>query len=611
SCNNDVVCPEGNAWSNEIRSVAAYTLNGIDTCTGTMVMDAANSFTPYFLTADHCGITAGNAATMVTIWNYESANCGDLSGGVRIDTVSGAIFRATRSDVDVSLVELSSIPPDAFDVYWSGWDGSGTTPTGSVGIHHPRVREKSISFNTDALTTIDSCIGTGIDSHWRVDNWEDGTTEPGSSGSGLWDPATNMLVGFLSGGTASCSSITMDCYGKVSEAWDDGSGAASNLKTWLDPNNTGATSVAGSEPTFLLTATDTTIEVCSGDNGAGSTVNVVLYDTFNGAVALAATTAPAFITGFNFGTNPIDPTPGSSTFIFNVGAGGTTGDNALVIQGSGDDNGTPITADVSINILYSAGPTAATTLATPADGAVDVVLSTTFSWAADANATSYHLMVSDDPGFGTLLISEFVTDTSFDAVGLPGATQLYWKVATISSCGPSHVESSVFTFTTEEVFCVSTPNAIPDNSPGAGVDITLPVTLTGSLASLTASVKSDHTWPGDLIFTLSHAGTSVVLMDRPGVPTTLVGCSQDGVDAVFDDASATPVETECAATSPGIGGTLAPEEPLSAFAGAELSGDWVLNVTDNALFDTGSITEFCVVPAMLSDLIFANGFEAP
>ncbi|VAW36204.1 hypothetical protein MNBD_GAMMA01-1912 [hydrothermal vent metagenome] len=610
ACNNDVVCPEGDLWRDEIRSVAAYTMGGTDTCTGTMVMDANRSFTPYFLTADHCGVRAANAATMVTIWNYESANCGDLSGGLRLDTVSGVTFRATRSDVDFTLVELSSMPPDAFEVYWAGWDSSGATPAGSVGIHHPGVDEKAISFNTDPLTTINSCIGGGTNTHWEVDNWEDGTTEPGSSGSGLWDPDTHFLVGFLSGGSASCSSITMDCYGKVSEAWDDGSGVASNLKTWLDPSNTGVTSVAGSDPNpFSLTSNDMTIEVCSGDNGAGSTVNVVTNGVFNGAVALAATTAPAFITGFNFGTNPIDPTPGSSTFIFNVGAGGTTGDNALVIQGSGNDNGTPITADVSINLLYSAGPTAATTLATPADGAVDVALSTTFSWAADANATSYHLMVSDDPGFGTLLISEFVTDTNFDAVGLPGATQLYWKVATISSCGPSHVESSVFTFTTEEVFCVSTPNAIPDNSPGAGVDITLPVTVTGSLASLTASVKSDHTWPGDLIFTLSHAGTSVVLMDRPGVPTTTFGCGQDGVDAVFDDASATPVETECAAASPGIGGTLAPEQPLSAFAGAEFSGNWVLNVTDNAALDTGNITEFCVVPAMLSDLIFANGFE--
>ncbi len=449
ACNNDVVCPVGDDWRDDIRSVAAYTLNGSDTCTGTMVMDAARSFTPYFLTADHCGITAGNDATMVTIWNYESANCGDLSGGLRLDTVSGAIFRATRSNVDMSLVELSSTPPDAFGVYWAGWDSSGATPAGSVGIHHPGVDEKAISFNTDALTTIDSCIGGGTNTHWEVDNWEDGTTEPGSSGSGLWDPDTHLLVGFLSGGSASCSSITMDCYGKVSEAWDDGSGTASNLKSWLDPNNTGATSVAGSDPNpFGLTSDDMTIEVCSGDMGAGSTVNVVTNGVFTGAVALTDQTLPAFVSNFDFATTPIDPTPGSSAFTFDVGAGGTTGTSVLILQGDGDDSGTPVSANVSIGILYSGGVTAATTLTAPADNLINVPLSTTFSWDADANATSYRLMVSEDITFATLIIDEIVDGTSFAATGLPSAQPLFWKVATQSACNNADIESSVFTFST-------------------------------------------------------------------------------------------------------------------------------------------------------------------
>ncbi|MCF6287843.1 MAG: hypothetical protein L3J53_01225 [Proteobacteria bacterium] len=618
-CNNDVVCPVGDDWRDDIRSVAAYTMGGTDTCTGTMVMDADRSFTPYFLTADHCGVRDANAATMVTIWNFESINCGDLSGGSRLDTVNGAIFKATRSDVDFTLVELASAPPFAFGVYWAGWDRSGAVPTGSVGIHHPGVDEKAISFNTDALTTVNSCIGAGVDTHWEVDNWESGTTEPGSSGSGLWDPDTKLLVGFLSGGIASCTNIGFDCYGKVSEAWDDGSGVVSNLNTWLDPSNTGLTSIAGSDPKpFGLTADDMAIEVCSGDTGAGSTVNVSTDGIFIGAVTLTAPTTPAFVSNFAFATTPIDPTPGSSAFTFDVAAGGTTGTHTLVLQGDGDDAGTPISATVSINLIYSGGATAATTLATPLDAATDVPVATTFSWAADANATSYHLMVSDDPAFGTLLIDEFLTDTSFDATGLPGDTQLHWKVATISSSCGSHVESDVFTFTTNEVFCATVPVAIPDLPPGIGippvpVDLTIPVTLGGSLASLTASIKSDHTWPGDLIFTLTNNGTSVILMDRPGVPALgAVGCREDGVDAVFDDTSAVPVEDVCEDTPPtGIVGTLAPEQALSAFAGADFSGDWVLTVTDNARLDTGSITEFCLVPTLGggTDLIFANGFE--
>ncbi len=596
SCNNDVVCPEGEPWRDEIRSVAAYTMGGADTCTGTMVMDADRSFTPYFLTAAHCNVTAANAATMVTIWNYESVNCGDLSGGSRMDTVSGSIFKARRVNVDVGLVELSSTPPEDFGVYWAGWDKSGMVPNGSVGIHHPGVDEKAISFNSDALTTINSCIGTGgVDSHWRVDDWEDGTTEPGSSGSGLWDPDTHLVVGFLSGGTASCSSITNDCYGKVSEAWDDGSGAAFNLKPWLDPSNTGVDTVAGSDPNpFSLTLNDSSIQVCNADTNVGTTVNVVTNGVFTSSVTLSTPTTPAFVSNFTFANNPINTTPGSTAFTFNVGAGGTTGNNILTIQGDGMDMGVPVSTSVDLSILYSGGTTSATTLTAPANNATDVSISTTFSWASDPNATSYRLMVSADPGFGSLLIDETVEVTTFDASGLPGATQLYWKVATQSACNGIDVESNVFSFSTVEVFCTTVPVAIPDNNPN-GVNVTLPVAVNGMLDSITVSVKSAHTYPGDLIFTLSHSGTNVTLMDRPN------GCSVAGVDVVFDDNSGTPVEGSCAASSPGIGGVVAPEQPLSAFSGLNFGGDWVLNASDNAGVDTGNIDEFCIIPVTVNN----------
>ncbi|MGH2571192.1 MAG: hypothetical protein ACRDGR_08210, partial [bacterium] len=75
ACNNDVICPEGDPWRDEIASVAVYQLGGFWTCTGTMVMDAAADFKPYFLTANHCGIDAGDDHTMVVYWNFESPVC--------------------------------------------------------------------------------------------------------------------------------------------------------------------------------------------------------------------------------------------------------------------------------------------------------------------------------------------------------------------------------------------------------------------------------------------------------------------------------------------------------------------------------------------------------
>src|SRR5687768_16543299 len=48
SCNNNVICPEGNPWADQIRSVAIITVNGNGLCTGTLINNCAQDATPYF-----------------------------------------------------------------------------------------------------------------------------------------------------------------------------------------------------------------------------------------------------------------------------------------------------------------------------------------------------------------------------------------------------------------------------------------------------------------------------------------------------------------------------------------------------------------------------------
>ena len=57
SCNVDVVCPEGDLWRNEIPAVAVISTGGSTFCTGFMVNNTAYDLTPYFMTANHCGIS--------------------------------------------------------------------------------------------------------------------------------------------------------------------------------------------------------------------------------------------------------------------------------------------------------------------------------------------------------------------------------------------------------------------------------------------------------------------------------------------------------------------------------------------------------------------------
>jgi len=297
ACNNDVICPVGDPWRDEIRSVGVYSIQGSFACTGTLIMDAPGDFRPFFLTANHCELDAANAGTVVVYWNYQSPTCGTHGPGSLLQNQSGATFRAAKYDVDFALIELNQTPSPSFNVYYSGWDRSGTPPGGCVGIHHPDTDVKAISFCTVPLTTINSCIGTGgINTHWFV-SWSSGVTEPGSSGSGIWDSASHLLVGTLSGGASYCGAAQTDlwdCYGKFSVAWASGSSSSSRLSDWLDPQSTGVTSIPGANPALVPVVIDAgsslTAEGCQPGNGAADPNEQVTFDFSLQNIGTAPTT---------------------------------------------------------------------------------------------------------------------------------------------------------------------------------------------------------------------------------------------------------------------------------------------------------------------------------
>lgn len=298
SCENDVICPVGAPWADQIRAVGAYTLNGTATCTGTLLNNTAQDGTPYFLSAYHCNVTAANASTVVVYWNYESPVCGAQGPGSTADNQSGAILRARYAPTDFLLLELSSVPPASYNVYYSGWDASGAAPPSTVAIHHPQVDVKSISFSN---STPPSSVWGGSTSvsgnHWRP-SWDSGVTEPGSSGSCLFSTATKRCIGQLHGGASYCgapSTSLWDDYGKLSVSWNGGGTAATRLKDWLDPLNSGVTGMDG-DPHV------TTVDGIRYDfQGAGE--YVALRD-IDGVEIQTRTTAIS--TTFNPGPDPYD-----------------------------------------------------------------------------------------------------------------------------------------------------------------------------------------------------------------------------------------------------------------------------------------------------------------
>jgi PKD repeat protein len=153
---------------------------------------------------------------------------------------------------------LNSTPPASHNVYYAGWDRSGTAPTNQIGIHHPSGDIKKISFDDDPA----SQANFGGAACWHIIDWEDGTTEPGSSGSPLFDQ-NHRIIGQLFGGSASCSNNVDDYYGRFDISWD-GSSSSNRLRDWLDPQNTGVNTVDGWDPNQPTVAVDAAAQGLAG-----------------------------------------------------------------------------------------------------------------------------------------------------------------------------------------------------------------------------------------------------------------------------------------------------------------------------------------------------------
>lgn len=260
SCEINVNCDNSDIVQKVKRGVARIILkegNGMYYCTGSLVNNAKNDQTPFFLTANHCGENASTSDfnQWIFYFNYESSSCvqpgiepssNSITGSTLIASSSGS-FSSTS---DFKLLRLNEDIPDNYNVTYNGWNADNQTPAEAFGIHHPSGDIKKISFTSSTTSSnYNSSANNSNGMYWRV-IWENtnighGVTEGGSSGSPLFND-DGLIVGTLTGGSSSCSSQTSpDFYGKVSSHWkSNGSSQSRQIQPWLDPDNSGITQLA-------------------------------------------------------------------------------------------------------------------------------------------------------------------------------------------------------------------------------------------------------------------------------------------------------------------------------------------------------------------------------
>ena len=216
SCEVDVVCitPPTAALTNAAKSVAKIVFTQEDgisyACTGTLLNDSQASFTPYFLTANHCINSQSTATTMNSYWFFDAGTCGSLDNPPYILLTDGAMLLGRSDDWDWALVRLKS-PPPAGSMF-AAWRAEALSqPVASSTLHHPQGDLKKWSqggtFGFREFNDGSSFIQM---------RYTRGSTEGGSSGSGLltyFDPGGYYEVrGGLFGGDASCSNISGSDY---------------------------------------------------------------------------------------------------------------------------------------------------------------------------------------------------------------------------------------------------------------------------------------------------------------------------------------------------------------------------------------------------------------
>lgn len=154
--------------------------------------------------------------------------------------------------------------------------------------------------------------------------------------------------------------------------------------------------------------------------------------------------------------------------------------------------------------------------------------------------------------------------------------------------------------------------AIPDAVPGPNVNLAVSGIAAGSQVTdvnfrfdtggaCTNSVGNtnaglDHTWVGDIVLRITApTGQTAAVIDRIGVPASTFGLNAENFCAVvLDDEGAFP-PIENTVLNP-VAGNFSPNNPLSIFDTVTApNGNWVINATDGAAGDTGSLRRFSLI----------------
>jgi len=536
SCHNDVMCFP--AWADTAKAcggIGFISQNSIF-CSGQLLNTLAGDQTPYFLTAAQCIGTMAEAQSSEIFFKYQTPTCNGVPPAITsVPRATGCTLLAANTTLDFSLLMVDGTLPSGLS--WAGWI-SGAVADGALAacIHFPLGEFERISFG--AKSSDPTCGGPGF---VRM-NWTSGPTEPGSVGGGVFlDAPGQPLFGQLACGPSTCASVTSDDFGSFSAAYP----AISALLA------------AGSDDSFE-------------PNDSCDRPRAMSLGSFPGLVAKS--------TDEDWYSVFLEP-------------GETLSAEALFTHANGDIDVEMFSVCGGPPLAVSAGQTGWESAAWTNGGvSTQSVLIRVFLASDTRNTYTLTLSTSVPPGSGACCLpgGGCAIRTSAGCIGL-GGVFAGSETTCAGSCSTTNY--------------VGAPVLIAD---GIGTSTCGPMAIAQvnvvdsfRIAGARVGVRIAHAYQGDLKFSLKHVptGTTVSLVDRPGVPQTTFGFPNDNYGASLTDLflslDSAPQRYDWPAQAMNnVNGWWRPEGALQAFAGENSSGNWQLLVQDCAFGESGEISAF-------------------